>query len=318
MKILSVGNFTTGWDGSICDEEHIARALEQLGHEVIRCQRGQENVYVSPNRDPYDVILMSQWNGYHPDFVKNTKNTINKGKTDKPCPVVYWAFDFQWNPPEQWHLRILEDTDVYLSKEMEYMLDYHRLFPNLKIHWFSQDFGPDFLDWEQGIIPDIDVLFTGSFHPGADNRIKTLKAIDERFNLVVHSVTPEQWKEVGLKNVNGPVMDHGLPALIARAKINLSVDIFDSPGFWSDRNGQIMLCGGFVLFRYQTPAESIFGDSIGYFYGPEDAAEKVQYYLDHDEEREMIRRRGYELAHKRFKASHRVKELITILEKYVR
>ena len=33
MKILSIGNFGHGWDGSICDEEHIAGALEELGHD---------------------------------------------------------------------------------------------------------------------------------------------------------------------------------------------------------------------------------------------------------------------------------------------
>jgi hypothetical protein len=40
VKILSIGNFLNpSWDGSIPDEEHIAQALESLGHEVVRVQR---------------------------------------------------------------------------------------------------------------------------------------------------------------------------------------------------------------------------------------------------------------------------------------
>ncbi len=31
MRILSIGNFGRSWDGSICDEEHIAKALEDMG-----------------------------------------------------------------------------------------------------------------------------------------------------------------------------------------------------------------------------------------------------------------------------------------------
>ena len=43
MRILSIGNFyNPSWDGSFPDEEHIAKALEELGHEVFRNQREEE------------------------------------------------------------------------------------------------------------------------------------------------------------------------------------------------------------------------------------------------------------------------------------
>lgn len=64
MRILSVGNFGLGWDGSVCDEEHIATALEQLGHTVSRLQRESQWTIT----DDFDFTLISQWDGYNDIF----------------------------------------------------------------------------------------------------------------------------------------------------------------------------------------------------------------------------------------------------------
>ena len=50
MKILFLGNFGTGWDGSICDETHIAGALERLEHTVVRDGRSRQQ---EEDRDQY-------------------------------------------------------------------------------------------------------------------------------------------------------------------------------------------------------------------------------------------------------------------------
>lgn len=252
MKILSVGNFGTGWDGSICDEEHIAKALEDLGHEVFRCQR-ETGVFKEAD---YDFTLVAQWDNY-----KELKGL--------PEPVVYWAFDYQANGQE-WHEKLIKAADLYLSKRIA-----DSKYPNWQ--WLSQDFAPSFLAKAEAD-KDIDVLFTGSYLPWATERNETIRAVNEKFNLVVHSVNDWPFLER-----QGPVMDRSLPELYARAKVILSIDHTLEAGYWSDRNAQIMACGRRPLFRYVPLSEARFGDRVDYFYSVEDCLQKISYRLETEE-----------------------------------
>lgn len=303
MQILSVGNFGTSWDGSICDEEHIAKALESLGHKVVRLQRERLGQIAGMPwvSKLFDFCLLAQWDGYPDWFLKDLRGYGNE------YPIVYWAFDYQADGQE-WHERLVTASDLYLSKRIA-----DSKYPNWQ--WLAQDFAPDFLleDHQFGVEKDIDVLFTGSYLPWAAERTKVLKAIDEKFNLVVHSVTPAGWMSQGLKNVNGPILDQGLPALYRRAKINISVDHTIEAGYWSDRNAQIMACGGFVLSRYVPLAEATFGHHIAYFYTIDDCLEKIQYYLDDEFQREHMAQVGRGFAAENLTVTNRVEQLLTIV-----
>lgn len=295
MRVLSIGNFTNGWDGSICDEEHIASALEELGHEVTRWQRGEIGTF----NYPYDIALIAQWDGYGPKLFEMLHNMT---KT-----IVYWAFDYQAEGQE-WHERLVAESDLYLSKRIA-----DSKYPNWQ--WFSQDFAPAFLDkfhpgYENDGTPspvfkDIDVLFTGSYLPWATERNETLKAVDEKFNLVIHSVN--EWP--GFKDVRPPLMDLDLPELYARAKIVLSIDHTIEAGYWSDRNAQIMACGGFVLCRYVSPMESIFRRNISYFHNLEECLEMIDEWLVH-EDRELFADQGYRYAQENLKVINKAQELL--------
>lgn len=299
MKILTIGNFTRGWDGSICDEEHVATELEWAGHEVIRCQR--DNIFDYIGAD-VDVTLVSQWDGYSQEHMSKVSR-----------PIVYWAFDYQADGQE-WHERLIQHADLYLSKRIT-----DSKHPNWQ--WLSQDFAPRFLDrYTEKPERDIDVLFTGSYIPYATERNEILKAVDENYNLTIHSFTPDAWVEQGFKNVFGPVMDHDLTALIARAKINLSLDAVVEAGYWSDRIAQTMACGGFVMARYAPMMEARFRDKPVYFYGLEDCLDKLDIYLNRDVsemQRKMLGSQGYTFAHDNLMAQHRVRDLLTIVENYL-
>jgi glycosyl transferase family 1 len=302
MNILIVGNFGTGWDGSICDEEHIAKQLEELGHTVIRWQRDDPNTkpggtmpWFDDNIKP-DFTLIAQWDRYEDDFLK-----------ELPRPVVYWAFDHQ-EQNQEWHCRLIATADLYLSKRIE-----DKRFPNWQ--WLPQDFAPSFLKKREPKTPydtdikDIDVLFTGSYLDWATERNETIKAVGEKFNLVIHSVN--SWPQGN----EGPVMDKELPKLYARAKIVLSIDHTIERGYWSDRNAQAMACGAFVLCRYVPMMESTFKENIGYFYNVDDCLEKIGNLLSPDLTyiREEYAQKGYEFAQKNLKVYNRVNDLLTIV-----
>lgn len=297
MKILSIGNFGKGWDGSICDEEHIASALEDLGHDVERWQR--EDIAFGSLPGKCDFVLISQWDGYPEGMTDMLKKATG-------APIVYWAFDYQeWG--QEWHERLIKGADLYLSKRIA-----DSKYPNWQ--WLTQDFAPSFLDKAPRFNKDIDILFTGSYLPWATERTDILKAVDKKFNLVVHSFTPDQWREQGLKNVNGPIMDDGLPGLIARAKVNLSIDHTIEAGYWSDRNAQIMCCGGFVLSRYVPLMSSIFRSYIGYFYNEKTCFDSLEHWVNADEDRENTAGWGYDYAQENLKVADRVDDLLNIVQ----
>lgn len=300
MKILTIGNFGTGWDGSICDELHIANALENLGHGVTKCQRG-ETSFVD-NTVEFDFVLIAQWDGYDEPFIRLMKETIT-------APIVYWAFDYQADGQE-WHERLIAESDLYLSKRLA-----DSKYPNWR--WLSQDFAPLFLAPHQTAIQgverkkDIDVLFTGSYLDWATERNETLKAIDDKFNLEIHSVN--DWPKE-FKNVKGPVMDDALPELLSRAKINISIDHTIEAGYWSDRNSQIMACGGVILFRYVPLSEAVFRDHVFYFYNKEDCLEKLERMLKlSNKDLDEMGERNYQYSQRYLMVHNRVQDMLTIV-----
>jgi hypothetical protein len=296
-KIVSVGNFTHGWDGSICDEHHIAQALEKLQYTVYRIDRADHSVLPDFQED-IDFVLLAQYDQYPPDWITRLKEAYN-------CPVVYWAFDYQADG-QAWHEHLVSQVDLYLSKRIA-----DAKYPNWQ--WLPQDFAPEFLDkYDAPVKKDIDVLFTGSFLDWATERNTLLKAVDKQFNLTIHSVTPDRWRELGFKNVNGPAMDNALPELIARAKINLSIDHTIERGYWSDRPAQIMACGGFVLQRYVPMIEQVLHTNVSYFATSYGCLEGIKYFLECEEDREVKAQEGYEYAHQYLQTINRVCDLVTI------
>lgn len=292
MKILSIGNFTLGWDGSICDEEHIAQALTALGHEVIRVQR-EHLVLEGFQRDNQpDFALIAQWDGYPPQMFNLLRQYVPR--------VVYWAFDYQADGQE-WHQKLVHEADLYLSKRIE---DSH--YPNWQ--WLSQDFAPEFLERAIAEVKDIDVLFTGSYLPWAVERNDTLKAVDNRFDLTIHSVN--EWP--GYKNVQPGLMDAQLPELYGRAKVILSIDHTPEAGYWSDRNAQIMCCGRRPLFRYVPMSEGTFHHYVDYFYNIKECLDMIQFKLNHPEPNGWDEE-TYKFAQANLKATNRVRDLLTIV-----
>lgn len=310
MNIIHIGNFTTGWDGSICDELHISNALEELGHKVVNIQREQWRERLATDEKgiwhPHPTfILLAQWDQFDEDFIPQIRDLYFT------APIVYFCYDYQADGQE-WHEQLIKEADLYLSKRIA-----DSKYPNWQ--WLSQDFAPRFLKhiWPNKNgktcnpeeLKTIDVLFTGSYLPWATERNKTLKAIDEKFNLVIHSVN--EWP--GFKDVRPPIMDEGLPELYASAKINISIDHTIEAGYWSDRNAQIMTCEGFVLFRYVPLSEARFGTGgLIYFYSVEDCLEKISYYLDKPGERHNIAAEGRRDSTD-FSVRRRVQDLLTIV-----
>jgi hypothetical protein len=274
-----------------------------LGWETTKVQR---ETFASIPKGEYDFGLVAQWGGYPENIIQLMRDAGAK-------TVIYWAFDYHDINPHEWHYRMAREADIFLSKEMAHRDKYK----DANFHWLPQDFAPDFLDkLEIPVVQDIDVLFTGSYLAHATERIQDLLAVQEKFNLVVHSVTPDQWTTNGIKDSRGPIMDDGLRALYAHSCVILSIDHFISEGYWSDRNAQVMVCGGMVLFRYVPMSESTFGQNVAYYHNREELLEMVEFYLTHQADREHLARKGYEFAKNNLRCTNRVAEMLEIWRDY--
>lgn len=303
MNILHIGNFTRGWDNSICDELHISEALQELGHTVTNIQREQWRDRLADDEQgkwhPHPrFILLAQWDGFSEDFIAHIRDLYFT------TPIVYWCYDYQ-NDGQEWHERLVEQSDLYLSKRIA-----DSKYPNWQ--WLSQDFAPAFLDKHPfDVEKDIDILFTGSYLPWADERNKTISSVNAIYGhkLVVHSIN--DWPFLDNRP---PIMDELLPELYARAKIVLAIDHTIEAGYWSDRAAQVMCCGAFVLHRYVPLMESRFHNNVAYFKSIGDCMGQLSYYLEQKEVREMIADKGYRYARENLKVTNRVQDLLTIVE----
>jgi len=91
------------------------------------------------------------------------------------------------------------------------------------------------------------------------------------------------------------------PAIVGSAKIFVSpVTTRFDPGIFSQKSLQAMACRTLVLTQHYTGVEDIVGpdgENLIYADSPEEAVDKVKYYLSHDNEREAIAERGYKFVH---------------------
>lgn len=103
--------------------------------------------------------------------------------------------------------------------------------------------------------------------------------------------------------IGGVLSDVGMIQMYSRSKINLGFSSCGDTHRTSERIMQIRLrdfevpmSGGFYMVEYMEELEEFFkiGEEVVCYTGPEDLADKIKYYLRHDDERETIRRAGYE------------------------
>ncbi len=121
--------------------------------------------------------------------------------------------------------------------------------------------------------------------------------------------------ELPTEILGGTLSDVEMIQMYSRSKINLGFSTCGNTHETGERILQVRLrdfevpmSGGFYMVEYMEELEEFFdiGKEVVCYNGPDDLAEKIKYYLEHDNEREKIRKAGYERClrehtwHKRF------------------
>ena len=100
--------------------------------------------------------------------------------------------------------------------------------------------------------------------------------------------------------------------IYAGTKINLNIALKGIEGGTTQRIMDIMGAGGFVLTNYCEETAELFEEDkeIVMFRTPDELIQKVDYYLEHEEEREQIARAGHEKAMNDYTYEKKIKRLL--------
>ena len=116
--------------------------------------------------------------------------------------------------------------------------------------------------------------------------------------------------------IHGGVSTHKeMPQIFNLSKINLNITIRSIQTGLSQRVWDVLGCGGFLLSNYQMeiPEYLEIGKDLDCYENEAELMEKVDYYLNHDEERMEIAKNGYETIKNKHTCRHRVAEMLKIV-----
>lgn len=127
------------------------------------------------------------------------------------------------------------------------------------------------------------------------DRVRTLNFISEFSELTVFGNCG--WKNINDQVIKKPNIDYLLemPKVFKLSKININMTLKSILTGIPMRVFDIMGAGGFALSNYQAEMSELFeiGKDIEVYYDLQDLKEKIQYYLEHDNERKDIAYNGY-------------------------
>lgn len=303
MTIIYMGNFLP----THSTETHISKTLTNMGHTVIEVQENftqSEHLAQRLRQEEFDLFLFTRTWGetlkmdhldilrereipsasFHLDLYVGLKRDGGLGADP------FWATNFVFTP----------DGDKKSAK----------FFKKLGINHFYLK--PGVFEEECYIfnsIPDKDVIFVGSrdYHPEWPYRPQLVDWLKNTYREGF-----EHWGPQGLGEVRGEELNR----LYGRTRVVVgdSLHLPNHDYYWSDRVYETLGRGGFLIHPYIKGLEEEFEDGkdlVFYKYGDfDELAEKIYYYMYHDEEREAIRQHGHNNVKAKYTYTQRMEEML--------
>lgn len=302
MRICFVGNFEVSYSS----ENHHAQSLESLGHEVFKMQEGVASG---------DAIFDEARNADLLVFI-HTHGWVTPGK---PMADVFAELKSLGIPTLTYHLDLwlgLERQQDLATDPFYKTIGHFFTVDKLMADWFNENtevqghyLAAGVFDRECAMLtPELveyDIIFVGSkgYHPEWTWRPELIDWLEATYT--------NRFLHVGGDGKTGTVRGMELNQIYANAKVAVGDTLclgFDYPYYFSDRLFECPGRGGFNLFPYIKGIDDYFvpGVEIATFkYGDFDGLKaKIEYYLEHGDEREAIRKAG----HERTKRDHTYKQ----------
>lgn len=301
MKIAYIGRFKEIWD-----EGSIARGFEMNGHHVLQIDETRPHT----NRE-----LMALIKRFGAELVVFNKLRITEDVAAfiKLCrmeklPTISWTFDLLLGHPAR---QDAVPLFYFLKADYCFLTDGGRgkEYRDLGINKYTMRQGiPDEFAYIDEREPDIDILFVGTENGTFPYRQRLLRFLKDTYG--------GRFKWVGKDN---PAQVRGkyLNRLYSSAKIVIG-DCMYADNYWSNRVYETIGRGSFLI---HPRVEGLDKELVPYkHYVPYDwgdfaqLKEKIDYFLEHDELRDKIRRAGFAYVKDHYKMSDRCRDLIALYE----
>lgn len=271
MKILHVAVFTprstNNWQ---------ADGFEGLGHQVIRYD--YRSKLENSGKEKRDVDLIQIFHKTNPDLVVFSKcNGINISviqECNKQATTILWFMDHSHKFDNELILKIANCNFVFCSACTELSKRYNKNSFRLQGGYDPKQHLPI------NIKKDIDVSFIGSIKKRKDCHVDRHEYYDK---IDFESFTGKYGKQ------------HS--EIVSRTKINLN---FTEGLGTSNRIYKLLASKGFVATQiWQTINEDFeVNKDLITFKSVSDLKKKIQYYLEHEDERNQIAEHGYQTVQK--------------------
>lgn len=288
-RIAIIGKFKL-----LHDEEYIARSFESLGHEVLRV-----------NERLLTHQICGSIDDFNPDIVIWTKLMVTEAHLVRQHMEKYtsvcWVFDLYWG----------YEREYRLTTHPAFTADYVFTTDGGNQDRFEQA-GINHRCVRQGIYkeeailyprtPSDKVIFVGSdnaLHPG---RFKQNSFVDGRFN----------YKRYGHRDTN-EVRGLDLNKLFAESAVVIGDSVY-SPHYWSNRVVETLGRGGFLIHQEVEGLKEEYPHLVTYERGNfEDLADKITYYLNHEDERVDIIQKNFEWVRDNYTMDKKCQELLNYI-----
>lgn len=293
MRVTFYGNHSVSYSS----ESHHCASLEELGCEVVRLQEPKVHAQdIQREALKSNLFVWVKTHGWHTegDMLEVLRNLRAAG-----VPSMTYHLDLYRVIPERW---AQYQADPYMRA-----LDHFFTVDRLMADWLNENtdtkghYLPPGVFGQECYISDRpsphanDVVFVGArgYHRQWRHRQLLLDHLERTYG--------NRFTRAGGDAPTGTVRGDALNRLYANSKIAVGDTFcvgYDYPDYWSDRLPETLGRGGFLLMPYVRGMERDFTDGehvVFWNYGDfDDLDRKIAYYLEHDAEREQIRKAGHE------------------------
>jgi hypothetical protein len=292
MRVVYIGNFTVSYS----TESHLANSLEALGHSVLRLQENTTNTNEVLKEGLRSDLLM--WSHTHGWRIRGRipLRTVMRNLKRRNIPTVAYHLDL-WlglerqrdlRRDEYWYVEHFFTVDKLMAERLNaspnmptgYYLPAGVYEPETKLGKIKKQYQHD-------------VIFVGSriYHRQWQYRTKLIGWLEQTYG--------KRFALYG-KDGKGLIRGQELNDLYHSSKIVIGDTLclnFDYPYYLSDRVFETTGRGGFIIHPYIKGIRELFTDDelVTYdFNNFEQLQGLIDYYLEHDEEREAIRTKGWQ------------------------
>lgn len=306
LKIVFYGNFSVDY----CSEVHYSKTLKKMGHEVIELQETTITTdEVLEQALKSDLFVWVHSHGFINQGYLNMGQVLEELKKNN-IPTVAYHLDL-YMPLDRWKEY---ENSPYMKVEHFFTVD------KLMAEWFNENTNVKGHYLQAGVFEqechmammpkEIDVIFVGSkgYHKEWPYRPKLIDWLKENYRVFRH---------IGGDGDTGTIRGLELNRFYGYSKVAIGDTLcvnYNYPYYWSDRVYETLGRGGFLIHPYIQGMEEHFEDGVHlvfYEYGDfKQLKYLIDYYIENDEEREKIRKAGYEHVKKNHTYTNRWQSII--------